>query len=189
MNTKTFAIALLLILSGNVLLAAKREVNTEKSSVKWMGKKIGTKHEGTIQIKKGYVELQDDKILAAKVVMDMTSIRNTDLKNENYNQKLVGHLKSDEFFGVEDYPTATFELSQNSEFINGKATLFGDITIKGKTEPISFDVIKEGDVYMSNIAIDRSMFDVRYGSKSFFNDLGDKAIDNIFILDVKLIVN
>lgn len=189
MNTRTFAFALLILLSGHAVYAVKGGVSKEKSSVKWMGKKVGSKHEGTIHIQEGHVELQDNKIVAAKVVMDMTSIKNTDVENENYNKKLVGHLKSDDFFGVEIYPTATFELTQGSEFVNGKATISGNITIKGKTEPLTVDVRKEGDAYRTNIEIDRSKFDVRYGSKSFFNDLGDKAIDNIFTLEVKLIVN
>ena len=189
MNTRTFAFALLILLSGNALYAVKGGVSKEKSSVKWMGKKIGSKHEGTIRIQEGHVEVQDNKIVAAKVVMDMTSIENTDLENENFNQKLVGHLKSDDFFGVETYPTATFELTQASEFVNGKATISGNITIKGNTEPLTVDVLKEGDAYLANIQIDRSKFDVRYGSKSFFNDLGDSAIDNIFTLEVKLVVN
>jgi polyisoprenoid-binding protein YceI len=189
MKIRTIAIAMLILLSGNVLLAQKAEVNTEKSSVIWMGKKIGSKHEGLIQLKNGYVELQDDKLVAARVVMDMTSITNADLENENYNQKLVGHLKSDDFFGVEAHPTASFELTQSSEFVNGKAKLTGDITIKGKTEPISFDLVREGDELLTSIAIDRSKFDVRYGSESFFDNLGDKAIDNKFTLDIRLVVN
>jgi polyisoprenoid-binding protein YceI len=189
MKSKSFVLAFLVLLSGNVLFAQGVEVNTEKSSVKWMGKKIGRKHEGMIQLKSGYVELQDNKIAAAKIVIDMTSITNTDLENENYNQKLVGHLKSDDFFGVEEYPTATFELTQSSKFTNGKATISGDITIKGKTERISFDVVQEGKEYKSKVAIDRSKFDVRYDSNSFFDNLGDKAIDDIFTLDIRLVLN
>lgn len=189
MNTRTFAFALIIMLSVNALYAVKGGVSKEKSSVKWIGKKIGSSHEGTIHIQEGHVEVQDNKIVAAKVVMDMTSITNTDVENENRNQKLVGHLKSDDFFGVETYPTATFELTQGSEFVNGKATISGDITIKGKTEPLTVDVRKDGETYRTNIEIDRSKFDVRFGSKSFFNNLGDNAIDDIFTLEVKLIVN
>jgi polyisoprenoid-binding protein YceI len=189
MKTKIFIITMLIALYGNVLVAQKVDINTEKSSVKWMGKKIGSKHEGMIQLKDGYVELQDDKMVAAKIVIDMASITNTDLENENYNQKLVGHLKSDDFFGVETYPTASFELTKSSTFTNGKATLSGDITIKDKTEPISFDVVKEGETFSTKVTIDRSKFDVRFGSKSFFNNLGDNVIDDNFTLDIRLVVN
>ena len=83
MKTKNFVLTFLVLLSGNVLFAQGVEVNTEKSSVKWTGKKIGKKHEGMIQLKSGYVELQDKQITAAKIVIDMTSITNTDLENED----------------------------------------------------------------------------------------------------------
>lgn len=189
MKTKKLALALLVALSGNVLFAQGVEVNTEKSSIKWMGKKIGTKHEGTVHIKSGSLELQDNMITAANIVIDMTSITNSDLENENYNQKLVGHLKSDDFFGVEKYPTAQFVLRQSSKFSNGMATLTGDITIKGKTESVSFEVHKGGNEYAANIALDRSKFDVRYGSGSFFDNLGDSAIDDLFTLDIRLVIN
>jgi len=188
MKTKNLALAILVLLSGQVLLAQKAEVDTKESSVKWQGKKIGSQHEGIIQLKNGFIEYQDDQLIAAKFVMDMTSITNTDIENENYNQKLVGHLKSDDFFGVEKFPTATFELTQSSKFTNGKAKVSGDITIKGKTEEISFDVERRGDEYATKVSIDRSKFDVRYGSKSFFNDLGDKAISDQFTLEIRFVI-
>jgi len=118
----------------------------------------------------------------------MNTITNFDLKDEGYNQKLIGHLKSDDFFGVDKHPTSTFQVSKASKFENGKATLSGVLTIKGKSENISFDVTKKGDMYLSQLKIDRSKFDVRYGSNSFFDNLGDKAIDDIFILDIQLVL-
>ena len=118
----------------------------------------------------------------------MTTIKDKDLENESYIEKLVGHLKSDDFFGVEKYPTANFEVMQSSKFSNGKATISGEITIKGKKESISFGVVRAGKEYSAKMEIDRSMFDVRYGSNSFFDNLGDKAIDDIFRLDIKLVV-
>ena len=188
MKTKNFALAFTIILSGSVLFAQKAEVNTEKSSVEWLGKKIGGQHEGNIQIKSGNLELKGDKIVAGNFVVDMTSITNTDLKDEGYNQKLVGHLKSDDFFGVEAFPTANFVVTKGTKFVNGTATLTGDLTIKGNKESISFDVVKDGNAYTAKIEIDRSKFDVRYGSNSFFDNLGDKAIEDNFTLNIKLVV-
>ena len=188
MKTKIFVLASVILLSGGVMFAQKVEVNTKKSSVEWLGKKIGSQHEGNIQLKSGSFELQDDQIVAGNFVVDMTTITNTDLENENYNQKLVGHLKSDDFFGVEEYPSATFVVTRSSKFSNGKATLTGDITIKGKTESISFEVERAGKDYSAKMDIDRSKFDVRYDSNSFFDNLGDKAIDDIFTLVIKLVV-
>jgi polyisoprenoid-binding protein YceI len=188
MKTINFVIASMILLSGNVLFAQKLEVNTKASSVEWMGKKIGSQHVGNILLKSGYFELQDDKIVAGNFVVDMTTITNTDLENDSYNQKLVGHLKSDDFFGVEKYPTAHFEVTQSSEFNTGIATISGDITIKGKTESISFEVTRAEKEFSATVEIDRAKFDVRYDSNSFFDNLGDKAIDDIFTLNIKLTV-
>jgi len=188
MKAKNYLLAMAMILTGPVLFAQTFEVNTNLSAIEWHGKKIGGKHDGFIQLKSGSLELKDDQIVAGKFVVDMTSITNTDLKDEGRNQRLVGHLKSDDFFGVETYPTATFEVTQSSKFSGGKATLTGNITIKGKTESISFEVLRSGNEYSAEVDIDRSKFDVRYGSKSFFNDLGDNAIDDIFKLRIKLVV-
>jgi len=190
MKTKEIVFAVALILAGNGLLAQdKMKVDAKKSSVEWQGKKIGGKHHGMIQLESGFFEIQGNKMSGGTFVIDMSSITNLDLKDEGTNQKLVGHLKSDDFFGVEKYPTATFVLSESSDFVNGKATVTGEITIKGNTEKISFDVMKEGEAYTAKVEIDRSKFDVRYGSKSFFDNLGDRAINDIFTLDIKLVVS
>lgn len=189
MKTRNFVIALVLMLPTHVMFAQKVEVNTQKSTITWLGKKIGGQHEGNIQVKSGSFELKNDQIEAGTFVIDMTSITCTDLEDAGYNQKLVDHLKSDDFFGVEKFPTADLSVTKSSKFINGKATVTGDVTIKGKTESISFDVVKTGNEYTAQIELDRSKFNVRYGSNSFFDNLGDKAIDDIFILAIKLVVN
>ena len=189
MKTLNLVLALVILLSSNVLFAQKLEVNTKKSSVEWLGKKIGGQHEGTIQVKSGSFELKNDKIVAGNFVVDMTSITNTDLEDKGYNQKLVGHLKSDDFFGVEKFPEANFTITKSSKFSDGKATVTGNVTIKGKTEMRTFDVVKTGNEYTAKIDIDRSKFDVRYGSNSFFDNLGDKAIADVFTLEIKLAVN
>jgi len=188
MKTRIFGMASVLLLSGSVLFAQKVEVNTEQSSVKWFGKKIGGKHNGSIQLSSGYLELENERIVSGSFVVDMTSITNSDLKDDS-NQKLVGHLKSDDFFGVEKYPTATFDLKQSTKFTNGKATVSGEITIKGNKENISFEVERSGKEYSTTVDIDRSKFDVRFGSNKFFNNLGDRAIDDIFTLDITIVVN
>lgn len=184
-----FILVSIIFLYGSEMFAQKAEVNTKKSSIEWLGKKIVGEHSGTIQIKSGYFEFINDKIAAGKIVIDMTTITNSDLDDEDYKQKLVGHLKSDDFFAVEKYPTADFVFTKSTKFSNGKATITGDITIKGKTEKISFEAIKRGKEYTAIIDIDRSKFDIRYGSNSFFDNLGDKAIDDIFTLEIKITIN
>ncbi len=98
-------------------------------------------------------------------------------------------MVTDDFFGVEKYPTANFEITKSSKFSNGKATVTGNLTIKDKTESVSFEVLEKGNTYTAKMEIDRSKFDVRYGSDSFFDNLGDKAIDDIFTLNIKLLVD
>jgi polyisoprenoid-binding protein YceI len=179
-------IALLLVAGTFALTAQKMDIKPTDAVVKWTGNKIGGAHNGEIKVKSGTLELKDGNILKGSVVIDMKSITCADIDNETYNKKLVDHLNSDDFFGVEKFPTATFAITKASKFNNGKATVSGSLTIKGKTEAISFEVSKLNNVYSTQLKVDRSKFDVRYGSNSFFDNLGDKAIENIFILDIQL---
>lgn len=178
-------IALLLVAGTFVLSAQKMDIKSTDAVVKWTGNKIGGAHNGEIKVKSGNVELKDGNIVNGNVVIDMKSITCKDLENETYNKKLIDHLSSDDFFGVEKFPTATFAITKASKFNKGKATVSGSLTIKGKTEPFSFEVSKLNNVYSTQLKVDRSKFDVRYGSNSFFDNLGDKAIENIFILDIQ----
>lgn len=186
---KTIKLFAMLFLATTIsVFAQKSEVNKSLSTVKWTGNKIGGSHNGEIKIKSGNLELKAGNITAGTIVMDMNSITDLDLTDEGYNQKLVGHLKSDDFFGVASYPTASFQISKASKFVDGKATVSGSLTIKGVSENISFEVFKKDNVYTSQIKVDRSKFNVRYGSNSFFDNLGDKAIDDIFILDIQIVL-
>lgn len=177
------------MLSYNMIFAQKFTVDTQKSNIEWTGKNIVSQHIGNIKLKSGSFELKGNKLISGSFVVDMTSIIDTDLKDESMNQKLVGHLKSDDFFGVEKYPTATFVVTNVSKLSEGKSLITGNITIKAKTETISFKAENIGKVYTADIDIDRSKFDVRYGSNTFFDNLGNKAIDNIFTLNIKLVLN
>lgn len=188
MKRINYFLTLAILFTGLTLFAQKSTVNTEKSTVEWVGKKIGGQHNGNIKLKSGSLELKDGNIAGGEFVIDMNSMTCLDLEDEGYNQKLIGHLKSDDFFGVATYPTATFKVTKATPFKDGKAKVSGNITIKGKTEPISFDVVKKENTYSASIDVDRSKFDVRYGSTSFFDSLGDKAIDDIFNLNVKLVL-
>lgn len=187
MKTMKLIFVLLIAFSASIF-AEKRLVTLEQSEIKWTGNKIGGSHYGTIELKSGYFEVKNNKIAGGLIVVDMNSIKNDDLTDATYNAKLVGHLKSDDFFGVEKFPTASYTLTKVTPFKNNKATAWGKLTIKGKTENIQFNITKNGDTYSTQLKVDRSKFDVRYGSNSFFDNLGDKVIDDIFILDIKLIV-
>lgn len=186
---KKLQLVVVLLLAASVsVFAQKKEVNPETSIVKWTGKKIGGSHHGEIEVKSGYLEFNNEQITAGEILIDMNSITNKDLESEEYNQKLVGHLKSDDFFGVEKYPTSSFVVTKATKFTDGKASVTGKLTIKGKTEELTFNVVKSGESYNALVEVDRSKFDVRYGSNSFFDNLGDKAINDIFTLDITLAI-
>lgn len=183
---KTVKLIAMLLVAGTLALTAQKFViKPTDAVVKWTGYKIGGSHNGEIKVKTGSLELKDGNIVKGNVVIDMKSITCADLTDEGYNKKLVGHLITDDFFGVEKFPTATFILTKAGKFTKGKATVSGSLTIKGKTEPVNFEVTKQNNVYSTQLKVDRSKFDVRYGSNSFFDNLGDKAIENIFILDIQ----
>lgn len=170
------------------------KVDTQKSSVEWYAEKVTGKHNGTIRLISGELANNHGKF-GGKFIIDMTSIACTDLEGE-YKNKLEGHLKSEDFFSVKSHPTATFEISNMTAISGAKAgspnfTVVGKMTIKGITKDITFpaSVNFSGSsmVATANVVIDRSKFDVRYGSKSFFADIGDKAIYDEFTMKLKLV--
>jgi polyisoprenoid-binding protein YceI len=167
-------------------------VDRKGSNIEWLGEKVTGEHKGNISPKEGTVLMTDGKLTSVNLTMDMTTITCTDIEDKEYAAKLVGHLKNDDFFGVAENPTANF-VSTGINVINlkeGKYTVTGDMTIKGKTNEVSFDIslIQDGNKMdaKSVIKIDRTKFDIHYGSASFFDDLKDKAILDIFTLTVKL---
>ena len=188
MKTKLFILAAFALVIAGTLSAQSFKANVEKSELKWTGKKVTGQHNGHIKLIDGVLTIKDNKIVNGTFNIDMKSITDDDLQDAGYNQKLVGHLKSDDFFGVEKFPVTTISLTESADFTNNQAEVKGKITIKGITNPISFTATKNGDTYTASIAVDRSKFDVRYGSGSFFENLGDKVIADIFMLDVVLVV-
>lgn len=167
------------------------KVSLKESKVEWVGKKVTGQHNGTVAIKSGALDIKDGKLNGGEFVIDMTTITSTDLEGE-YQQKLNGHLRSDDFFGVEKFPEAKFVITKvDSDNKNGSFAVTGDLTIKSTTKPVSFNAQLvnggKGIVAVADIVIDRSEFDVRYGSGSFFDDLGDKTIYDDFTLSVNLV--
>lgn len=163
-----------------------KKVDTEKSKITWKGYKVTGSHEGNIDLKSGELKFDGDKLIGGEFTVDMSSIGSTDLSGE-YKTKLDGHLKSDDFFGVENHPTATLVISKTKSTGKNSYEVTGDLTVKGKTNPITFEMSIYGSKATANIKIDRTKYDVRYGSGSFFDDLGDKTIYDEFDLVVDLV--
>lgn len=166
-----------------------------KSTVGWHAKKVTGEHMGNVKIKSGSIVVDHHAPSRGEFVIDMTSITCTDLKDAGYNAKLVGHLKSDDFFSVAKYPEATLKIKSFTPVAGSRAgeanyTIKGDLTIKGITKEISFPAVMTVTDRMitakADIKIDRSEFDVRYGSGKFFDNLGDKLIYDDFTMSVDL---
>ncbi len=158
-----------------------KEVKIDKSKVIWKGYKVTGSHEGTIAIQSGTLKFEADVLVGGEFVIDMTSITNADLQGE-YKDKLEGHLKSDDFFGVEKFPTATLVFKNVEVAGKNSYKVTGDLTIKGKTNPVTFDFSVYGSKANATLKIDRSKYDVKYGSSSFFDNLKDKVIYDEFDL-------
>lgn len=179
-------LAAILIVGANGF-AQDYKVLSDKSIVRWSGKKLGKNHLGKVSLKEGSFTLKSDKFVAGQFVIDMATIVNDDLTDPNWNAKLIGHLKSNDFFAVEKFPTATLKIKESTELIKDEADVTADLTIKGATHPVKFKVKRTGDVFQATIIFDRSQYDVRYGSGKFFENLGDNAIEDMIPMDVTLV--
>ncbi|MCP9236395.1 YceI family protein [Lewinella sp. JB7] len=166
-------------------------VDPAASEISWKAYKVTGNHTGTIDISAGRLEFTDTLLTGGSFTIAMPSITVTDLEG-NGKAKLEGHLKSDDFFGVESHPEATFVITNvNSRGLPGDYRITGDVTIKGHTKSIRFNakVTQKDGLYVAkaDLTLDRTDFDVRYGSGSFIDNLGDKTIYDEFELSVTLV--
>ena len=163
-----------------------KTINTETSTVVWTGKKVTSSHTGTINIKDGEVVFHSGKLVGGSFIIDMNSISCTDLR-EKGAKKLVGHLKSDDFFGVPNHPLANFKITNvSASKVAGESLITGDLTIKGITKSISFSANVSANKATATMEINRTDFGIKYGSGSFFDNLGNKMIKDKFTLDISL---
>jgi len=167
----------------------EKKVNAKVSSVEWIGKKVTGEHSGTIAIKDGSLAFHDGHLEKGTITIDMSSILVTDMEGE-YAEKLKGHLESPDFFDVKNHNTASFEITKVAPSKDGKSTITGTLTIKGISHPITFEStneMKDGKfAAFAELKIDRTLYDIKYGSGKFFEGLGDKMISDEFIIKFKI---
>lgn len=189
------------IIAQNVVISPLDIINYKvhnHSYVSWEASKITGKHKGKISISSGKLIFRDSLLTDVGLTIDMTSMTCSDLLDEEQNQKLIDHLKSPDFFDVEKYPTAEIVIKdviyygRNSKSNSHKYKLNGNMTIKGIKKPVSVvtDIYLAHKSQLSAIApliIDRSEFNIKYGSGTFFDNLGDKIIEDEIKLYVSLI--
>ena len=187
-NVFIFALALLVgtaVSANNPVEEVKKEVNTETSKVTWKAYKVTGSHTGTVNLNSGSLIFSDGVLTGGEFEVDMTSLISTDLEGE-YKGKLEGHLKSDDFFGVEKFPASSLVFTKVTASGKNSYEVTGDLTIKGITKAITLDVSIYGSKATATMKVDRAQYDVKYGSGSFFENLGDKTIYDEFDLVVDL---
>jgi len=188
---KLLSIATALVFSLGVYAGGEENytVDNSISSMEWVGKKVTGQHNGTIKVKEGTVTVSDGMITGGTLMIDMNSIVIEDIKDEGTNAKLAGHLRSDDFFSVEKYPMSKLVINK-VEKKGDKYHIHGDLTIKGKTDKVEIPAeikMENGKlVAIGETEIDRTKWDIKYGSGKFFEDLGDKMIYDNFVVKFKV---
>ena len=188
MKKNILSLALALVFGAtamaNPIDGEKKEVNTETSKVTWKAYKVTGSHTGTITLKSGTLEFDGDKLTGGEFTVDMTTINTTDLEGD-YKGKLDGHLHSDDFFSTAANPTSTLIFTNVTASGKNSYEVTGDLTIKGITEPVTFDISIYGSKATASLKVDRTKYDVKYGS-TLFGAAADKAIYDEFDLVVDL---
>lgn len=172
------------------------KLDAEASTFKWRATKVTGEHSGIAKFTSGNVLATSNSLIGGDAIVDMTTIDVTDLSGE-YQKKLVKHLKSDDFFSVEKFNSATIKIKSVSPIEDpitpGKYNVIADLTIKGITNEISFPAIvvvnAKQVIVNADFNINRTKYDVRYSSTAFFEGLGDRAIHDEFNIKVRLVAN
>jgi len=179
----------------NVAGSKELKVNTADSEILWHAEKVVGQHDGTVKVKQGTINVKDGNIVAGTVEVDLTTLDNTDLTDADSKGKLVGHLKSEDFFDVAKFPVSKLEITEVTPIQNAASgqpnyTVKGNLTIRGVTKGITFPAtlnISDSKVTgTSTFDIDRTEFGLKYGSGKFFEGLGDKMIKDNFTMKFKI---
>ena len=184
------ALGVLVITSAFYKAPVKFTVDSNATTIDWLAKKVTGQHNGKVKVTSGELILDGVNVKGGEFIIDLTAMTIEDLQGSS-NEKLLGHLKSDDFFSVAKFPAAKFILS-SATIKSGKTyTVKGKLTIKGITNDIEFpaDIVFSGKTMTatSKIKVDRTKYDIKYRSNNFFENLGDKAIYDDFELDLNLV--
>lgn len=170
---------------------AKFQIHKPSSTINWTGKKVLGLHTGSINIAEGFIEISDNQITGGEVLIDMSSISITDIDDKKTSNEFLAHLFSPDFFSVDAFKTAKLVITGSSKTDNGKFKIDGTLTIKDISHPVSFkasiEVFNDYLHSLGEMVIDRTLYNIRYGSGKFIANLGDKLIYDDFILQFKLV--
>lgn len=168
----------------------KMEIQSADSRIDWIGRKVTGAHNGTIKVKEGSFFLVDGQITTGEVIIDMSKLLILDVTDSAANTQFAGHLASDDFFSIEKFPTAVFEILSTKQQFGDQYRFEGNLTIKGITHAAGFDAIVNDSDDTFNLAgkliVDRIKYDIKFRSGNFFKNLGDTLIYNEFDLDFNI---
>ena len=186
-NLTTFLISILIL--SNSIFAQEMILDEKNSSLKWTGKEITTKtHYGSLKFNEGKISMKGEKIISGRFIVDMRSINCQDLSGKSKNY-LESHLKSEDFFWVDNYPEASLTIKSSVLTNDGNYLVEGDITIKGITQPTSFNISIQNKEGKAKLTFDRTKHNVTYRSGNFFQNLGDKLIYDDIEIEAQLTFN
>jgi polyisoprenoid-binding protein YceI len=183
---KNIILILVLLISSPRLLAQIQKIDHLKSSISWTGKKVTGEHHGSIKFVEGFLIFKKNKLKGGTFLADMSSLSNTDQTGAG-KVKLENHLKSADFFDTPTYKTAKLEFVTVVETNLNQYAVNANLTIKGRKNPVKFNLILEANTAKAHLVVDRTKYGIQYGSGSFFDDLGDLTIYDEFELEVVLV--
>lgn len=188
----TLGIGLLAFTTTFAAPPVKFTVDANATTLAWVAKKVTGQHNGTIKVSGGDITLDGTKVKSGNFTIDMNSIVILDIQGGS-NEKLLGHLKSDDFFSVAKFPTTSFVITSVTPKSGSTYTVKGKLTIKGITQDIEFpaEIGFNGKTMTAkaNITVDRTKFDIKYRSANWVENLGDKAIYDDFTMELNLVAN
>lgn len=169
------------------------KVDTQKSALNWEGKKVTGQHNGVVKFNEGTLTVDGTKLTGGTFAFDMNSITCLDLTDAGYNAKFIGHMKSEDFFNTTKYPTSKFVITKVTPKGGNNYDITGNMTIKNITNPVTFPatVTVAGNTITAEgkAVLDRTKYDIKFGSKSFFENIGDKAIYDDFTINLKTVAS
>ena len=182
----------MLLLISIIIPSVEFTIKENESTIRWKGSKsTGSYHDGNILIESGVVNIENNNILNGEIIINMNSITCADIEDKNSNQYLVEHLKNEDFFSVTEFPVALLKIINVKHKEKNDYLIIADLTIKDQTHPINFvadiKINKDAAVATGKIEIDRSKYNIKYKSKTWYDDLGDRFINDIFELYFNLI--
>jgi polyisoprenoid-binding protein YceI len=183
---KNMMLTLVAVFGLMTVTAQTKKIDLEKSQIEWKGEKVTGNHTGILNFTEGNLVFKGTQLTGGSFTVDMTSLIVTDLKAGQGKEKLEGHLKADDFFGVDKFKTSKLVFKTVKSNGNQNYTVTADLTIKGITQPVTFNLVATIQNAKSTFKVDRTKYDIKYRSGNFFDDLGDKMIYDEFELSVSL---